>query len=138
MGFKLTIDTIKTISLFEKITKTKVKDCIEGEAGNIFIVQPGQIAKAVGKHGANIKRLEGLFKKKVKIVEYNDDIIQFIRSYLMPLKSDSIKQDGEIITISSNDTKTKGLMIGKNAQNLRKMEEICQRYFPNLKEIKVQ
>ena len=136
MGIKFNIDIIKYISLFEKITRTKVKDCIESEQGLVFIVVQGQIGKAVGKQGANIRRLEGLFKKKVKIVEYSDDLIEFVRSYIMPLRADSIREEEDIIIMTSTDTKTKGLMIGKNAQNLRKLEEVSRRYF-DVKEIKV-
>ena len=128
--------TIKNISLFENITRTKAKDCIEEEGMLIFIVEPFEIGKAIGKSGANIKRLESLTHKKIKVAEYSEDIIKFIRSLLMPLKVEEITQEGKTITIKDSDTKTKGLIIGRNAANLRKLEEWVKRYF-DITEIKV-
>jgi N utilization substance protein A len=134
---KFNVSTIKYISLFENVTRTKARDCIEDEGILIFLVEPHEIGRAIGKNGANIKRLESLTKKKIKIAEYSDDLIRYIRSMLMPLKADSIEESDGIVTIKSDDTKTKGLMIGRNAQNLRKLEKYVQRYFDNVKEIKV-
>jgi len=41
-----------------------------------------------------------------------------------------------IVTIAGPDSKTKGLLIGRNAQNLRNLEANVRRYF-EVKEIKV-
>ena len=133
---KFDVSTIKNIALFENITRTKARDCIEDEGILIFIVEPFEIGKAIGKNGANIKRLESMTHKKVKVAEYSDDLVKFIRSMLMPLKVEEITQDGEIVTIKDDDTRTKGLIIGRNASNLRKLENYVKRYFP-IKEIKV-
>ena len=45
-------------------------DVIEGDK-LIFIVDEGQMAKAIGKHGANVKRLSNMLKRDLKIVEFN-------------------------------------------------------------------
>ena len=64
---KFDIELMKFISLFEKITKINAKDCFKSGAKLVFIVNPGYIGKAIGKGGVNIKKLESLFKKKIKI-----------------------------------------------------------------------
>ena len=47
--------------------------------------------------------------------------------------------DGKLrrVFVHGADEKTRGLMIGARAQNLRFAEKVIQKYFPELEEIKV-
>ena len=138
MGIKFDVEAIQLLSLFENVTRVKARDSFSDNNYLIFIVGIGEAGRAVGKGGANIKRLAAMLKKKIKIVEHSDDLVTFIGNMIYPLKVDSAGADeNNIVTLKSDDTKTKGLIIGKNAQNLRKLEENVKRYFPQLKEIKV-
>jgi transcription antitermination factor NusA-like protein len=78
-----------------------------------------------------------MLNKKIKIIEFNSNMLQFIVNLLYPYRIQDIKQDGNLVTITGTDTKTKGLIIGARAQNLRAYEEIVKKYFPELEEIKV-
>lgn len=127
---------MKFMSLFETITKAGVKDCIDNENQLIFIVYEGQMGKALGKKGANVKNLEKSLKRKIKLVEYNQDMIVFIKNLVAPLKIKEATEDQGIITLIPIDLMTRGMLIGKNASNLRFFESIVKRYFP-IKEIKV-
>ncbi len=133
---KYDITLMKFIALFENITRAKVKDCFVNGERLVFVVSPGFISKAIGKNGSNIKRLESMLKKKIKIVEYSEDKLRFIKNWLMPLKVTDIKEEDGIVTVTAPDTQTRGLMIGRSAQNLRGTEEVVRRYF-EVKEIKI-
>ena len=54
----------------------------------------------------------------------------------MPLKVEDISEEEDIITITDPDKKKKGMIIGRDAINLRNNEKIVSRYF-TVKEIKV-
>ena len=138
MSIKFDVEAIKLLSLFENVTRVKARDSFSDNNYLIFVVGIGEAGRAVGKGGANIKRLAAMLKKKIKIVEHSEDMVTFIGNMIYPLKVDSAEVDmNQVVVLQSNDTKTKGLIIGKNAQNLRKLEENVKRYFPQLKEIKV-
>ncbi len=126
------------IKLFENITRAKLKDCIfnEGNEQLIFIVKENEIAKAIGKKGSNVKRLEGLLNKKIKIVEFNSDIRQFIRNFIMPLQVKDIKDENNIVAIIGQDTRTKGILIGRESRNLNNLKDVVGRYF-KFEDIKV-
>ena len=115
---KYDINLMKFMQLFENLTRAKLKDCISDEEQLTFIVEENEIGKAIGKGGSNVRRLEGLLKKKIKIAEFNKDIKQFIRNFVMPLQVKEITEENNIITITGFDTKTKGLLIGRERKNL--------------------
>ena len=127
---------MKIFSLFENITHTHVKDTLNKEDMIVFIVEEGQVGKAVGKQGANIKKLTRLLRKKIKIVEYSSDLLRFIENVVMPLKTALVTEEKGVVTITPPDSNTRGLLIGRGGANLRLFEEIVKRYY-DIKEIKV-
>lgn len=132
---KYNADIMKYISLFESLTGAKVKDCIVND-NIIFIVHENEMGKAIGKHGSNIKRVENALKKKIKLVEFNNDIIQFVQNLILPVRAKEIKEEDGIVTIYGNDTKSKGILIGRDRNNINLVSDIVKRYF-GIKEIKV-
>ncbi len=130
------VEMIKLINLFENITHARVKDAFYLKEVLTFVVFEGDMFKALGKNLSNLHRVEGLLQRKIKIVEYHPDIVKFIANLLYPYKVQDIKQDGHIVTITDPDQKTKGLIIGARAQNLRAYEGIVKKYF-DIEEIKV-
>ena len=137
MALKLDTELIRLISLFEKITRSKVRDCFYFKDKLVFMVEKGEMPKALGKNKGNIFKIEKLVKKKIKIMEYSSEMLQFIINLFAPLKVQDINEEENIVTITGPDTKTKGLMIGAQAQNLRAYETIAKQYFPQLEKIKV-
>ncbi len=132
-------EILKKMALFESITYSKLKDFFDDPVQDrlVFIVLPGELWKALGKGSANVKRLEKAYNRKIKIVEFAPDKITFIKNMAYPLRVNDVTEDEEgIVTIRHEDLQTKGLLIGKNARNLRNMEKNIRRYF-EVKEIKV-
>ncbi len=137
MRAKYDVELLKLMSLFEKITKASLKDCFVNRDKIVFVVNEGEMGKALGKQKSNIQRIEETINRKIKIVEFNPDVLEFIKNLMFPLRILEITQDDVVVTIKGPDAKTKGLMIGARAQNLRNYEEIVKKYFDNINEIKV-
>ena len=133
---KYDFNHMKYMALFEKITRTSLKDCIIDENHITFIINKDEIAKAVGKNGSKVKLLEKKLGKKIKIIKFDDDCVQFTQNLIYPLNRIRIDKVEDKIIITGQDTKTKALLIGRNSQNLRKLESIIKRFF-NITEIKV-
>ena len=135
---KLDINLLRNINLFESISQSRVKDCFEDMQGNlIFIVHPGEASKAIGKKGTNVNKAAMLLRKKLKVVEFNPNVEKFITNLIYPLKVNSIEFNEGIVLIKDNDRQKKSLLIGRNAKNLRFLESIVKKYFPQVNEIKV-
>ena len=128
-------NTLATILLFEKVTRAKVKDCILHN-GFVFVVAEGEIGKAIGKHGANVRKLEGLLKKKVKVVEFHSDVSVFVRNLISPLEAASISEEGGVVSIAGKDGISKGKLIGRDRKNLTFISDVVNRYF-KMEEVRV-
>lgn len=132
---KYDINIMKYMSLFESITKAKLKDCILD--GNLtFIVQEGYLGKAVGKNGSKVKMLEKVINKKIRMIEFNDNVLEFVKNLVYPVKLNNIEQQDGILTMKANDTKSRGMLIGRDKVNLIRLKDTVKRYF-DVEEIKV-
>ncbi len=123
-------------SLMERITKAKVKDCFTDEEGSIFfVVAPGEIGKAIGKGASNIKRLQQELQRKIRIIEYNDNVVEFVKNIIYPLHVQSITEEQNVIIIKETNKKAKSLLIGRQGRNLKLIDRAVKRFFQH--EIKV-
>jgi len=135
---KYDMDLMKTMSIFENVTRCPLKDSfVDKNEMLVFVVDEEHMSRAIGREGSNVKRLEKLLNRKIKILGYTPELIQFVRNVVYPLRVEGIREQDGTVTIDGSDMRIKGLLIGKNAQNLKNNLWIVQRYFDNIKEIKV-
>ncbi|MBT3984886.1 NusA-like transcription termination signal-binding factor [archaeon] len=120
--------TIGFINVFERSTRAQVKDCFEEEDSLVFVVQPGQIGFAIGKKGANVKKLNLMFKRKIKIIEFNPSPKHFLLNLLYPIKVEIEVKEEEIV-IKTENTKQKGQIFGRDRTNLKRKQAIMDKYF---------
>lgn len=132
---KLTLETIQQINLFENITKAKVRDCIDNDELT-FIIEEGNIKKALGKDNANIKTIQRLLKKDIKLIAFSKDPVKFLRNLIYPSKADSIELKDNILYITTSDNKIKGRIYGRGKEKLKKINIIIKKYF-NINEVRI-
>ena len=132
---KYSSDSMKFMTLFESMTGTKVKDCIVNSR-IIFIIEENEMGRAIGKNGVNIKRMENKLKKKIKLVEYSNNILQFVKNVISPIEALDIKDQDGNITIYGKDVQTKAMLIGRERQTINHLGSIVKRYF-DVKSIRV-
>ena len=128
---KINLEVIKIMALFESVTGARLKDCVVDDRA-YFIVQPNQSGIAIGRNGANIKKVESLIKKKSIVIEYSEDKLQFIKNVVNihgNLKIESVSETNGVIEIKCNDTQTKSIIIGRGRQNINFIESMIKRHF---------
>lgn len=128
-------ELMKLMTLFESMTGAKVKDCIADEKLT-FIIQENEMGRAIGKNGSNIKRMENILNRKIRLIEFSGDVVQFVKNMIYPVEPLEIKQDGGVVTIHGRDTGSKAMLIGRERQNINHLMGIVKRYF-DIKEIRV-
>lgn len=126
-------NTLRYISLFERVTGTRVKDCIETEEKLVFIVNNGHISKAIGRRGDNITKLKEMLNKSVQVVEYSDDPERFIKNIFRSYKPSKVEIEsrGNVIHATVTvDSQVKGKAIGREGKNLKLARDILSRHHP--------
>jgi len=128
---KITSDEIKYIALFENITGAITKDVIIDDDRLIFVVKEGDIGRAIGKRGINIKRAKDMLHRNIDIVEHAESEVEFIKNTLAParIKSVSIseKKDRKVAIVNV-EPKDRGIAIGKNGKNVARARLLAKRY----------
>jgi len=132
---KLTPEEFSYLSLFQTITTAVSSDCIIDDKMErvIFVVHKGQMGMAIGKGGTNIKQLQNAITKKIELVEYSDNPINFIKnifnSNMVQDVRISERESGIKNAIVVVDMKKKGIVVGKDGRNVDKARMLAKRYF---------
>lgn len=128
---RFTEETIRYVSVFQKVTKSTVKDCLDTPERIIFVVKEGEGGKAIGRGGKNVLRLKDMLHKEVRIVEYSPLPEQFLRNIFKTYKVKNVeideRENGPHATVSVEATQ-KGLAIGRDASNLKIARELLSRH----------
>ena len=131
---KLDTDTLGLGTIMEKITRTRVKDCFKEEDTVYFVVGSGELGKAVGKGGSNIKKVQEELGKKIKVIEFRSNIADFVKNIIYPLKVEQVIEEEGIVKIKESSKKTKSLLIGRGGKNLKLINRAVKRFF-NVSEV---
>ncbi|MCK4400226.1 NusA-like transcription termination signal-binding factor [Candidatus Bathyarchaeota archaeon] len=134
-NIKITEAEMRYIQLLQNMTGATIVDCIVDEDMDtiIFTVKKGEVGLAVGKGGEKIKRFRSMTNKQVEIYEYLPEPEKFIRNALKPAKVKDIRlvdrMGGKKIAMVNVEPKDKGIAIGKNGSNIKKIRFLADRYF---------
>jgi N utilization substance protein A len=132
-NIKITEHEMKFIQLLQNMTGATVVDCIVDDETIMFTVKKGEVGLAVGKGGEKIKRFRSMTNKAVEIYEYMNEADKFIKNALKPAKIKDIRivdrTEGKKIAMVNVESKDKGIAIGKNGDNIKKIRFLAKRYF---------
>jgi len=131
---RITVEELKYMSIFSEVTGATVYRClIDGESRKLyFLVKRGDLGRAVGRNGRNIKVLSELFKRQIEVFEYSDDIAEMVKN-LFPgveiLKVDVIERgEGKIVNVTVKE-EDKGKAIGRDGRNVKRARMILGKLF---------
>lgn len=130
MKLTLDTDTIRLITLFENITHAPVKDClVDSETDTIyFVVEEGKIGIAIGKNGNSVKYAERVIGKTIKLFEFSNDLVLFVKKIIPQATAIKIKnEDGKVTVEVSIEKKNRPIVIGRGGRNLRIYKELFKR-----------
>jgi N utilization substance protein A len=147
------------IALFEDVTGATARDCVifeaddadGGNGGNgengenagsgentgqdedrvVFLVKPGDMAKAIGSGGETVRKLEDRLSKDVTLVEDADTAESFVANALAPaaVYNVTISEDDETVAYAEVDSEDTGIAIGENGRNITTAEALAKRHY---------
>lgn len=131
---KLTTEGIRYIALFESLTRAVARDCYIDDENDrvIFVVKNGDMGLAIGKNGNNINRVKRSIGKHIEIVEFSDDVDEFIANALQPVsvkKVQVVTKESKKLAYVEVPSKDRGIAIGKNGRNINRAKVLAQRHY---------
>jgi N utilization substance protein A len=90
------------------------------------------MGKAIGKKGANVKRLEETLGKKVELVEYSSDPAQFIKNIFAPanvMNVNVVERNGKKLAYVILDSKDRRALGRKLDAKVRLAKTLASRHF---------
>ncbi len=130
---EITLDNTQLgfIRLFEGLTGARVKDCVEAEDKIVFVVEPGQVPRAVGPRGNVIDRIKEMVKREIQVVEWSEDPGTLVRNLFFPFFPQSVeftpKGAGRHATVTV-DPAFKARAIGTKGKNLKIVRTVLLRH----------
>lgn len=119
------------LNLFRKITGLSTRFCFGYNEAIVFAVPRKFVSKAVGKNGENVKKINKITRKKIKIIaspEGEHDIKRFISDVVSPVGFSDLEITEDEIIITAG-TQHKAALIGRNRRRLLELQQIVKDFF---------
>ncbi|MFH2021475.1 MAG: NusA-like transcription termination signal-binding factor [archaeon] len=130
-------DSLKLMSLFENVTRTRIKDYfVDDNDITTFVVDEVFLGKAIGKQAVNVKKLEQMLGKRIRMIGFNQDPAKFAKNLIYPMKAE-IEVKENIIYLKGDSSSTKAMLIGRNQSNIKNNLNIIKKYFKEIVGLKV-
>ena len=122
---------MRHLNLFGKITQVRTRFCFNYNNLIIFWVPKNLVSRAIGENGRNIKRINEILSKKVKVVSKPEgihEIKRFVEAIVSPVTFKDLEvKDNEIILTAG--FQSKAALIGRNRRRLHELQKILKDYF---------
>ena len=133
MRVTLSNEARQYIAAFEEETGAVARDCVVDDETDrlLFVVRAGEMGKAIGPDGRQVRRVEEKLGREVRLVEDADTPEAFVANALAPAAVRGV-------TVSENDTTVayaevaeddRGVAIGANGRNIRAARLLADRHF---------
>jgi N utilization substance protein A len=118
------------MTLFENVTGAPVKDLIvDNSSSTIYmVVDEGKVGIAIGKNGNNVRNVEKMVGKTIKLFEFSKDTATFVKNLIPQATSIRIRSENDRTIVEIRvDRGDKAMVIGREGRNLKLIRELLQR-----------
>ena len=133
----INMQDMRHLNLFGKITRISTRFCFWYNDTLIFCVPKGLISKAIGEGGRNVKQINQIIRKKIKIIPSPSgigNVKSFFEHVVSPttfkeleVKDNTLKGTSEIIITAGSQSKA--ALIGRNKRRLLELQQIAKDFF---------
>lgn len=125
-------DDLGIINLFASICGVIPSDMVKDGKNYLFLVEPMMLGKAIGKEGANIKRLRARLGGNVMIAKDAAGEEDFLRGFLNNIQILDIERreaPGQVALFITIPDVQRGIAIGKEGMRIKSLKAIMKKKF---------
>lgn len=130
--FKITNEQIEFVNTLEQITGARAGDVVVSENAVTFLVEKGDLGRAIGKGGENLQKLRNALGKNVELVETSDDLKKFLTNFFHGVTFERYEEkeaNGKKSVYLRVNASQKGKVIGKGGEKINACRELVKRHF---------
>ncbi|HTY43817.1 MAG TPA: hypothetical protein VMC80_01090 [Patescibacteria group bacterium] len=132
MASTINMQDMRYLNLFEKITKIGTRFYFVYNGTIFFCVPKHLISKAVGEEGRNVRTMNNILRKRIRIIPMPigiQHIRPFIETIVSPVTFKDVEvKDSEVI-LNAGNTQNKAALMGRNKVRLSEMQKIIHDFF---------
>lgn len=131
MATTITMQKMRYINLLSKISRVSTNKCFLYNNTIIFAVPRSMMSQAIGASAKNIKSMQTVFDKKVKIVvqpNNSRDAEIFVRAIVDPVQFKSLEEKDDSFILNAG-SQSKAALIGRNRRRLLELNQIMEDCF---------
>lgn len=125
-------EDLDIINLFASICGVMPTDMVRDGKNYVFLVDPMFLGKAIGKDGANIKRLRAKLGGNVMIAKDAGTEEDFLRGYLNNVQILDVERreaPGQVALFITVPDVQRGIAIGKEGTRIKALKAVMKRKF---------
>ena len=133
MAGVIDMQLMRYINLFAQTTKVQTTKVFVYNNQIVFAVPKAKVSAAIGRGAVNIKRMNDILRKKIKVVampavDSDEGIGKFVEEVVAPVEFNKVevKNDGVVITAGRQ---SKAALIGRNRTREKELGEVLKNFF---------
>jgi len=133
MAGTIDMQLMRYINLFSRTTKVPTTKCFVYNNQIVFAVPKAKVSVAIGKGADNVKKLNGILRKKIKVVampasDNREGIGKFVEAVVAPVEFNKVEVKENSVTINAG-RQSKAALIGRGRQRERELSEVLKNFF---------
>ena len=133
MAVTIDMQLMRYINLFAKTTRVETTKVFVYNNQIIFAVPKAQMSVAIGKGAVNVKKLNEILRRKIKIVampavDSNEGVEKFVGDVVAPIEFNSIEVRDDSVVVNAG-RQSKAALIGRGRQREKELGDALKNFF---------
>ena len=133
MAGVIDMQLMRYINLFAKTTRVQTTKVFVYNNQIVFAVPKAKVSEAIGKGAANVKRLNEILRKKIKVVampaiDDNEGIGKFVEETVAPVEFNKIEVKENSVVVTAG-RQSKAALIGRGRQREKELADVLKNFF---------
>jgi len=133
MAAVIDMQLMRYINLFSQTTRVQTTKVFIYNNQIVFAVPKAKVSIAIGRGACNIKRMNDILRKKIKIVtmpavDSDEGIAKFVADVVAPVEFNKVEIKNGLVVITAG-RESKAALIGRNRIREKELGEVMKNFF---------
>ena len=133
MAVTIDMQLMRYINLFARTTRVETTKVFVYNNQIIFAVPKAKVSLAIGRGAVNVKRLNEILRKKIKVVampavDSDEGIGKFVEDVVAPIEFNKVEVKENSVVVNAG-RQSKAALIGRGRQREKELADVLKNFF---------